>query len=342
MSAAPFRTLTFLGVVFALLLALGPVPSPAADTNSTAVAAPVPKSEDTNASLDTLRAYLELQGRLREAEAAIERNRQEAEAAATRNAEAVTNWLQQAEQTLAAQRAREWDAMQKTNWLVLIVAGAFAVVGVLAMLLNAFLQWRAMNRAAEFYAMPGSALALGARRALAAFGPGDAAVVSSGAAEQSNARLLGIVERLERRILELEQIAHVPPNEHATIAAAPVQTAAAIVSSNPGTASRATVLLAKGQSLLDLDQPEKAVACFDEALALEPNHAEALIKKGVALERLRKTDEAIQCYDGAIAADGSMTLAYLYKGGLYNRLERYNEALECYEQALRTQEHRPG
>ena len=37
--------------------------------------------------------------------------------------------------------------------------------------------------------------------------------------------------------------------------------------------------------LLDSDQAEDAVACFDEALALEPNQAEALVKKGAALEK---------------------------------------------------------
>ena len=87
-------------------------------------------------------------------------------------------------------------------------------------------------------------------------------------------------------------------------------------------------------------QAAEALGCFEQALALEPNHAEALVRKGVALERLQKPDEAIACYDQAIAADASLTVAYLYKGGLFNRLERFNEALACYEQALRTQENR--
>ena len=103
-------------------------------------------------------------------------------------------------------------------------------------------------------------------------------------------------------------------------------------------AARITMLLGKGQSLLNLDQAEEALACFDQVLTLDPNHPEALVKKGAALERLRKLDEAIACYDRAIAADSSMTVAYLYKGGLFNRMERFGEALECYEKALHTQE----
>jgi len=103
-------------------------------------------------------------------------------------------------------------------------------------------------------------------------------------------------------------------------------------------AGRITGLLGKGQSLLNVDKAEEALACFDEVLMLDARNAEALVKKGTALERLRKLDEAIECYDRAIAADSSMTIAYLYKGGLFNRLERFTEAMECYEKALRTQE----
>jgi tetratricopeptide (TPR) repeat protein len=96
-------------------------------------------------------------------------------------------------------------------------------------------------------------------------------------------------------------------------------------------------LLAEGQSLLNANQPEQALQCFEAALALEPGHAEALIKKGGALERLGRLDEAITCYDRAIEADGSMTIAYLHKGGLFNRMARYDEAMQCYEKALQTQ-----
>jgi tetratricopeptide (TPR) repeat protein len=96
-------------------------------------------------------------------------------------------------------------------------------------------------------------------------------------------------------------------------------------------------LLAEGQSLLNANQPEQALQCFEAALAVEPGHAEALIKKGGALERLGRLDEAITCYDRAIEADGSMTIAYLHKGGLFNRMARYDEAMQCYEKALQTQ-----
>src|SRR5207247_9265364 len=70
------------------------------------------------------------------------------------------------------------------------------------------------------------------------------------------------------------------------------------------------LLLGKGQSLLHLDQTEEAIACFNEVLALDPQHTEALVKKGTALEKIKRLEDAIECYDRAIAVDDSMTLAY--------------------------------
>ncbi|PYK96478.1 MAG: hypothetical protein DME19_19595, partial [Verrucomicrobia bacterium] len=98
------------------------------------------------------------------------------------------------------------------------------------------------------------------------------------------------------------------------------------------------LLLAKGQTLLSLDKPAEALACFDEIISLDPRNAEAFVKKGTALERLRRTEEALECYDRAIAVDRSLTTAYLYKGGVFNRLQRFEEALKCYEQALQTEQ----
>ena len=192
----------------------------------------------------------------------------------------------------------------------------------------------------------GAALAhaLGAGPAVAALGAGESHRVSVGPPEEANQRLLGALERLEKRIYELEHTAHPPLQESAALPHPSNGEPAGAPADAPVTreAARITLLLGKGQSLLNLDQAEQALACFDKVLALDPSHPEALVKKGAALERLRKSDEALACYDRAIAADNAMTVAYLYKGGLFNRLERFGEALECYEQALRTQEHRHG
>ena len=303
------------------------------------------KTEETN-SQEALRSWVQLQGQLHETELAIERNRKEAELIATRSDQAVDNRLQGIERALAAQRAKELEVMQNSNRVLLMVAGAFAGIGFLAMVLMAYFQWRTVNRLAEISASLPMAHGFGPGPSMAALGPGNTHLLTGGSAEEANFRTLGALEKLEQRIHELEHTAQLGLKEGGsssngfTLERAPANGEAAAPAEITSAAARITMLLGKGQSLLNLDNAEGALAAFEDVLALEPNHTEALVKKGAALERLRKLEEAIVCYDQAIAADNSLTIAYLYKGGLFNRMERFSEALECYEQALRTQEKR--
>lgn len=319
------------GLIF-FLPAFLVVASPSFAADATNVTDPPPAKLETATAPDAVHAYLQLQEQLHAAQLAIERNRQESETAAARNAEAITARLQALEESLVAQRAHEIEAMQRANRIVVTIGVACAAAGILAMLLTAYLQWRAVNRLTEFSVLSQASLMLG-RGALPAPGTADAQLVSTAVTDQASTRLFGALERLERRIVELEHTAHTPLGERNSTAGAPPADGA-----TPGQTNRVTVLLAKGESLLSLDKTEEALACYDEILALEPDHSEVLVKKGDALERLRKIDDAIGCYDRAIAAGRSLTVAYLHKGGLFNRLERYEEALQCYEEALRTAE----
>ena len=331
-----------LGILVTLSL-FSPVnlsPARASDTNSAPAAS---RTDDTN-SLELMRTYLQLQEQLHATQLAIEQNRKEAKDAATANAEFLAGRLHDIETALAAQRARELEAMQSSNRVMLIVAGTFATFGFVVMLLVAYFQWRTVHGLAEM------STALPAPRALSP--PSDAPLVSIGPAEQSTVRLLGALERLEKRIYELEQQPESPLQEgddptkkaHATaveVIPTPSNGDPAGHIEEPAHSqehTRLEVLLGKGLSMLNLDKPDVALRCFDEVLSLDPGNSEALVRRGIALERLQMPDEALESYDRAIAADGSMTIAYLHKGGLFNRLERFDEALACYEQALRTQE----
>jgi len=392
---------------FALLLALvcATVHREAFAANSAPNVTPTGRTEETN-STDLLRAYLQLQEQMHATQMAIERNRQEADQAATRAAEGLNGRLKAIEDSLAAQRNGELQAVQNSNHSMLMLAGMFATVALVAMLVMAVFQWRTVNRLAEISATASAGgFAFSSGRPVAALGPGESHSVTIAPAEQtrsgegSSVGLLNAVERLEKRVNELEHTAQ-PPLQDGKAEAGPVasdtgtdveshetktetastastgttpvpelgkneglengaddETSRGNLSANgPGKtdsehathvpaeppasteAGRITGLLGKGQSLLNVDKAEEALACFDEVLMLDARNAEALVKKGTALERLRKLDEAIECYDRAIAADSSMTIAYLYKGGLFNRLERFTEAMESYEKALRTQE----
>jgi len=331
---------------FVLLFALSVSGFAAEDapTNS-----PATKTEEAAPSQE-LRVYLQLQEQLHATQLAIERTRKEAAELSAQNNETLAARLQAIEQALSAQRARELEAMQNSNKamqssnkVMLTVAGAFASMGFLAMLLMGYFQWKTINRLAEIStALPGAGYQLPAARPLAALGPAHSEPIVSAQLEQTNSALLESVHRLEKRLYELEHSTPSPQNQPEVDGEAKTSTPA-----NGSTdiaaatdATKITLLLNKGQSLLNMDKTEEALECFDSVLAVDVHNPEALVKKGTALEKLRKLEEAIECYDQAIAADGTMTIAYLYKGGVFNRMEKFSEALECYEQALRTQEKR--
>lgn len=325
-----------LGFLCGALVVLSASPGALAEgTNS-----PNPSGETNSQELQT---YLQLQEQLHATRLAIESVGAEAKQAAEQNAEQLTARLHALEQAVAAQRAKELEAMQSSNRNMLYVAGAFASIGCIAMLLMGYFQWRTVNRLAELSAgIPAGAIALGAPRQIASLGQGAThEVTSAPAVVNPNPELLATIHRLEKRVHELEHSSPAPlPNGNPGIDAHISNGHESNGSYAAAPEKNVQLLLGKGQSLLNMDKPEEALVCFDEAVALEPNNADALVKKGTALERLRKLNEAIECYDRAIAADNSMTIAYLYKGGLFNRMERFTEALECYEMALRTQEER--
>jgi len=309
-----FLLVTGAGIFFAVNAPAQPAAlTPAAVGATPAVV--TPERVSGTETQDGVRAYLQVQEQIHATQLAIERNRQEAEEIAGRNALAFAERLNSIDKILGEQRTREVRS-------ILIAAGAIAGFGLLVMFLISYMQTRVMNRFSE------TMLALPLQQ-MQQFGGGSAPQLLGAGAAETNARLTATIERLENRIRELEAGAPATP---ALTVVPPVATAEA------SAAHQIEALLAKGQSQLGQGQVAEAVATFDAALALDPNHVEALIKKGPALEKLSKLDEAIACYDRAIAADSSVTIAYLYKGGVFNRLERYNEALACYELALKTQE----
>jgi len=107
----------------------------------------------------------------------------------------------------------------------------------------------------------------------------------------------------------------------------------------PDTTPHVAALLARGQALLEQRRPIDALACFEQAIALNGHTANAFIKKGAALEHLGRLDEALASYERALALDDSHADAYIGKGNVLNRLERYQEALACFERAAHNQHH---
>ena len=329
--SATFR-FKFLAFFTCCVLSIGPARQALAD--GTNLLSP----RQTQEARESLNALLQIQDQLHAMQLLIESNRVAVATDSQRSTADLSARMQMLEQTVAAQRTTEMEATQKAQRLTLILAGAFGVLGLTAMLLMAYFQWRAVTRLVELSTFHQTARGLEDRNASPMLSAGEVHAEPERAAVQlSNGRLFNVVERLEKRILELEHTARPPLGE----TAAPSRDGGN--GAPPASADRGECianLLAEGQLSLDRKEPEKALECFKHALALDPKHTEALIKKAAALERLNRFEEALGCYDDAIAADGSMTIAYLHKGGLFNRMSRYEEALQCYEHALHTHDKR--
>ncbi len=264
----------------------------AADTNSIA------SSTNNDA---TVNGYLQIQMQLHDTQMALEKSREEAR----QTAADTTARIEALEQAIAARHAADLEVAQKNQQSLFMLAGAFGLTVLAAVLFMAYLQWRSVARLVETASRQGAALAsAGAVQQLAA--PGRAAV------EISNARLLDIVGQLEKKILELESGGRLLA----------------------GPAAKSADPLVEGQAFLDANEAQRALDCFEKFLSAQPQNPEALVKKASALEKLDRVDEALACCDRAIVADGAPVTAYLFKGGLLNRLQRYDESLKCYEQAM--------
>lgn len=288
---------------------------------------------------------------LRKTQEAIEKLRSELDARSAQNSEAITTSLRLIETSMTRMHDRHMEAVQSSNRAILTVAGIFAAVGIIGIIFILVVLARAMGRFSEIAVSNASRPLLGSGQSAGGLlGSGDALSARQGSAEEASARFQSAIDQLQKRILELEHSAQSGATNGSQGATIVVKSAGSsniqplmpedspestIEPESP--AARATVLLGKGQALLNLDAAEPAMECFDEVLHIEPNNAEALVKRGMAFEKMQDWERALENYDRAIAADNSMTVAYLYRGGVCNRLQRYREALESYEQALRTE-----
>lgn len=264
-------------------------------------------------------SYQELRAQQQLTRDAIEKSRQENAAAvelARRNAASVEERLRGVEASLEQARQSSLRTMG------VIVGAGFVGLVILALIL-----WRAMSRRVERLTV------VGGGAPVPVLGNGAQSLAALNPAEQSSVRFLGAMERLERRIAEMEAEA----GWHAAAAERPVLEVVPLPSRDEK-AEASALWIGKGRALFNLGRYEEALGCFDEAINADPQQAEAHVKKGKTLEKLDRFEEALAEYDRALELDASLTIAYLYKGGLLNHLERFAEALACYEEALRAQE----
>ncbi len=55
-------------------------------------------------------------------------------------------------------------------------------------------------------------------------------------------------------------------------------------------------IVKRGTKLIEDGKYEDALACFEEALAIDPNDPDIWNKKGISLRSLGRYDDAIECF----------------------------------------------
>lgn len=100
------------------------------------------------------------------------------------------------------------------------------------------------------------------------------------------------------------------------------------------TYSAAKERLILGNEMLKQGREEEAIACYIQALKLEPSLSDAYYYLGVAYRRQKKWFLAISSYSLAIKFNPKALRYHLGLGKVLANLERWEEARNCYQQEL--------
>lgn len=100
-----------------------------------------------------------------------------------------------------------------------------------------------------------------------------------------------------------------------------------------GWIERKALLINMGVSFRVLGRIEEVLACYDQALQLNPGYAATWYNKGNYLSVIGRKEEAIVCYDRALLLNPGFELAWYNKGLALADLGRKEEAVACYDQA---------
>jgi tetratricopeptide (TPR) repeat protein len=93
--------------------------------------------------------------------------------------------------------------------------------------------------------------------------------------------------------------------------------------------------LETGDILYELEEYDKAIEAYEEALHLEPNNAQIHKKKGAVLTSLKQYRDALVSYKQATRLQPDFIEAYLAQCEPFTQLKRYKDALTVCEQAIR-------
>ena len=91
-----------------------------------------------------------------------------------------------------------------------------------------------------------------------------------------------------------------------------------------------------GNALNAVKRHRDAVAAYDNAIALKPDHVATYSNRGNALRALGSHEDALESCDRALSLDPTYAEAHCYRGDVLQDLKRHEEALESYGRAARS------
>lgn len=92
----------------------------------------------------------------------------------------------------------------------------------------------------------------------------------------------------------------------------------------------------------EFDNNEKAIEDFTKAIQIQPNYDEAYKQRGDVYRNLNEYDKAIADYDKAIKITPKFAAAYSARAFTYYLLKDYNRAIEDYSRAIQIQPNQAG
>lgn len=89
-----------------------------------------------------------------------------------------------------------------------------------------------------------------------------------------------------------------------------------------------------GLAYVDKQQPEQAIAIWQEVVTISPDHIDTWWNLGTLFAQHHQIQEAISCYQQVLEYQPDSEAIYICLGGLFALAEDWQTAIECYEVAI--------
>ncbi|MTJ12673.1 tetratricopeptide repeat protein [Anabaena sp. UHCC 0187] len=101
--------------------------------------------------------------------------------------------------------------------------------------------------------------------------------------------------------------------------------------------SYSQALYGQGKALFQLKKYQEALIAYDQAIQIQPNYLEAWTNRGFVLVSLKRYSEALATFDKALQLKNDNPQVWQIKGDVFIKINQYNNAVKAYEQAVNLQ-----